>query len=171
MPRSRGYRSRIVARSRLRPPPTSTTNSPYLRMTHEVFEETRSVGVVERDLSSPHRVQHVAPRSAGPSPGAPYATEHSSASERSAVARPCRALRPAPGTAGRGGGLAHETRSRVQAHRSREVRRPAGRECRAGSRRRSLARSDSPERGPEAALGTSIRLAAPEVVQGARPGI
>jgi BAAT / Acyl-CoA thioester hydrolase C terminal len=42
-------------------------------------------------------------------------------------------------------------RSRVQAHRSREVRRRAGRECRVGSRPRSLARSDIPERGPEAA--------------------
>ena len=34
---------------------------PYLRMTREVFEETRSVGAVERGLSSAHRVQHVAP--------------------------------------------------------------------------------------------------------------
>jgi hypothetical protein len=34
---------------------------PDVRMTREVFEETRSVGVVERGLSGAHRVQHVAP--------------------------------------------------------------------------------------------------------------
>ena len=38
-------------------------DGPYLSMIREVFEETRSVGVVERSLSGPRRVQQVAPRS------------------------------------------------------------------------------------------------------------
>src|SRR6266849_5978157 len=75
-------------------------------------------------------------------------------SGRSPAARPSRALRPPRGTSGLCGGSADESRSRARARRSPEVRRPGGRECRAWSRRRSLARSDSPEREPEAAVGT-----------------